>query len=74
MHMQRELFEHFHSEEHNGFLQDCGITLTNKTDGSNPTRAKEYWHGVLKKVARYGLTRIEIAYKHTYTSVCILSR
>ena len=25
--MQPELFEHFHSEEHNGFLQDCSITF-----------------------------------------------
>ena len=30
--MQPELFEHFHSEEHNGFLQDCSITLIDKTD------------------------------------------
>ena len=29
-HMQLELFEHFHSEEHNGFLQDCSITLINR--------------------------------------------
>ena len=31
-HMQRQLFEHFHSDEHNGFLQDCSITLIDKTD------------------------------------------
>ena len=59
MHLQRELFEHFHPEEHNGFLKDRSITLTNKTDGSNPTRREEYWYAVLKKVARYGLYRIE---------------
>ena len=29
-HMELELFEHFHSEEHNGFLQDCSITLIEK--------------------------------------------
>ena len=33
-HMQPELSEHFHSEEHNGFLQDCSITLIDKTEGS----------------------------------------
>ena len=48
-HMQPELSEHFHSEEHNGVLQDCSITLIDKTDGSDPTRREEYWHVVLKK-------------------------
>ena len=57
--MQPKLFEHFHSEEHNGFLQDCSITLTDKTDGSNPTRREEYWRVVLKTVAPYGLNRIQ---------------
>ena len=57
--MQPELFEHFHSEEHNGFLQDCSITLIDKADGSDPTRREEYWHVVLKAVTPYGLIRIE---------------
>ena len=58
-HMQPELFEHFHSEEHNGFLQDCSITLIEKTDGSDATRREEYWRVVLKTVAPDGLNRIE---------------
>ena len=33
-HTQPELYEHFHSEKHNGLIQDCSITLTDKTDGS----------------------------------------
>ena len=49
--MQPELFQHFHSEEYDGLLQDCGITLLDKTDGSDPTRREEYWHVVLKTVA-----------------------
>ena len=57
--MQPKLFEHFHSEEHNGFLQDCSITLTDKTDDSDPTRREEYWRVVLKTVAPYGLNRIQ---------------
>ena len=57
--MQPELFEHFHSEEHNGFLQDCSITLIDKTDDSDTTRREEYWRVVLKTVAPYGLNRIE---------------
>ena len=40
--MQPKLFEHFHSEKQNGFLQDCSITLNNETDGSDPTRWEEY--------------------------------
>ena len=58
-HIQPELFEHFHSEEHDGFLQDYSITLIDKTDGSDPTRREEYWRVVLKTVAPYGLNRIE---------------
>ena len=57
--MQPKLFEHFHSEEHNGFLQDCSITLIDKTDGSDPTRREECWRVVLKTVNPYRLNRIE---------------
>ena len=57
--MQPELIEHFHSEEDNGFLQDCSITLINKTNGSDPTRHEGHWHVVLKSVAPYRLNRIE---------------
>ena len=58
-HLQPELFEHFHSEKHNGFLQDCSITLIDKTDGSDLTRREEYWRVVPKTVAPYGLNRIK---------------
>ena len=34
-HMPPELLGHFHSEEHNGFLQDCSITLIDKTYGKS---------------------------------------
>ena len=57
--MQPELSEHFYSKGHNGFLQDCSITLIDKTDGSNPTKREEYWRVVLRTVAVYGLNRIE---------------
>ena len=50
-HMQPELFDHFHSEKHDGFLQDCSTTLTDKTDGSGPRRREEYWCAMLKTVA-----------------------
>ena len=57
--MQPELFEHFHSKEHNGFLQDFSITLTDKIDCSDLRRREEYCHVVLITVAPYGLNRIE---------------
>ena len=58
-HMQPELFEHFHSVEHNGFSQDCSITLIDETDGPDPTRWQEYWRVVLKQMTTYGLNRIK---------------
>ena len=42
-HMQLELFEHFHLEEYNGFLQDCSMTLIDKTGDSDLTRREVYW-------------------------------
>ena len=56
--MQPGLFQHFHSEGHNGFLQDCSVTLIDKTDGSDPTRREEHCRVVLKTVAPYGLNMI----------------
>ena len=60
--MQPELFEHFHSEEYNRFLQDCSITLIDKTDDSDPIKQEEYWRVFPKTVAHYGLNRIELDY------------
>ena len=57
--MQPELFEYFHSKEYNGFLQDCSITLIDKTDGLDLTRREEYWRVVLRTVVPYELNRIE---------------
>ena len=57
--MELEIFEHFHSEEFSGFLQDYRIILIDKIDVSDSTRRKEYGRTVLKTVAPYGLNRIE---------------
>ena len=57
-HMQADLFEHFASNGHNGFLEDCTITLIDKTDGADPTRREEYWRRVLKTVSPYGLNTV----------------
>ena len=53
--MQSLVFEHFSSSDHNGFLEDCSITLIDKTDGAEPTGREEYRRGVLKTVTLYGL-------------------
>ena len=39
--MQPLAFEHFSSNDHNGFLEDWSITLIDKTDGFDPTRREE---------------------------------
>ena len=57
--MQPDLFEHFHSEKHNGFLQNCSFSSTNKTDDSEPTRLEGYWRAGLRTVTSYGLNRTE---------------
>ena len=33
--MQALVFEHFSSNDHNGFSEDCSNTLIDKTDGSS---------------------------------------
>ena len=57
-HMQPELFKHFEAINYNCFLTDCSITLTDKTDGSDPTRREEYRRKILKTVAPYGLNTL----------------
>ena len=57
--MQPLIFEHFSSNDHSGFLEDCSITLIDKTIGSDPTRRAEYWRRVLKTVTSYGLNTID---------------
>ena len=53
------VFEHFSSNNHHGFIEDCSITLTDKTNASDPTRREEYWRRVLKTVTPYGLNRVD---------------
>ena len=42
--MQPLVFEHFSSNDHNGFLEDWSNTLINKTNGADSTR-----RGILEK-------------------------
>ena len=57
--MQPLVFDHFSSNDPNGFLEDCSITLIDKTDGSDPTGKEEYWRRVLKTGTPYGLNTID---------------
>ena len=43
------------TEEHNSFLQDVSVTLTDETDGSDPTKGETFWMHKFKKLAPYGL-------------------
>ena len=56
--MQLLVFEHFSSNNHNGFLEDYSIAVIDKTDGSDPTRGEVYWRRVLKTVTPYGLNTV----------------
>ena len=58
-HMQPLDFEHFSSNDHKGFLEDCSIILIDKTDGSDPTGREEYCRRVLKTVTPYVLNAID---------------
>ena len=53
--MQEHLFSHFSMVGHDGFLSDVSITFLDKTDPSDPLRAKDYWRPTLKTMIPYGL-------------------
>ena len=74
--MQPLVFEQFSSNDHNGFLEDCSITLIDKTNGADPTRREEYWRRVLKTVMPYGLNKVDWLFHldkliNSYTLSCI---
>ena len=56
--MKVDLFEHFASRGHNGSLEDCTITLTDKTDSVDLTRKEEHWRRVLKTILLYVLNTV----------------
>ena len=45
--MQQDLYEHFYSEAHNGFLGNA----IDKTDGFQPKKRDENWMRILKTLA-----------------------
>ena len=66
-HIPADLFKLFDSHEHKSILEDCTITLVDKTDGADPTRREEYLGRVLKTVSSYGLNIV-------VKKFCILAR
>ena len=57
-----DLFEHFTSHGHNLFLEDCAVTLIDKTDVVDPHRREEYWRRVTKTVT--------LCVEYCYLEVC----
>ena len=57
--LQPLVFEHFSSNDHNGFLEDYSIALIDKTNEAEPTEREEQWRGVLKTVTPYGLNMVD---------------
>ena len=53
--IQEDLFRHFSSPGHNGFMNDVSITLIGKTDPSDPLKQEDYWRRSLKNMAPFGL-------------------
>ena len=53
--MQEHLCKPFESECHSGYRDDVSIILTDKTDGSNPTKREIYSMRTLKNIATYGM-------------------
>ena len=52
---QSFLHQHFLSEGHHGLVNDCEITLIDKTDSSDPTRRECFWIRLLKTYYPLGL-------------------
>ena len=51
--------QHFLSEGHHGLVNDCEITLINKTDSSDPTKWEFFWIRLLKTYFPLGLSTEE---------------
>ena len=53
--MQQQLFQHFQSPGHAGFIEDVCVTLIGKTDPFIPTKREDYWRQTVKLLAPHGL-------------------
>ena len=53
--MQKYLLDHFLNEDHDGFLNNVEVTLTDKNDPSDPERREEFSRTKLRTLASLGL-------------------
>ena len=52
---QKFVQSHFLQPDHKGFIKDVEVRLTDKTQGSDPTKQKFYWMRTLKTLYPDGL-------------------
>ena len=52
---QKLLQCHFIQPDHKGFIKNVEVRLTDKTQGSDPTKGQFYWMRTLKTLYPYGL-------------------
>ena len=67
-------YKYFSSNGDNNFLEDQSFTLTEKTDGADPTRKEEYWRGVLKTAIPYGLNTVDLFIYLIYINLHTIAR
>ena len=53
--MKQDLYEHFYSEGHIGFLGNVSFILIDKTGGFQPKKRENYWMRTLKTLAPLAL-------------------
>ena len=52
--MQEQIFEHFNSVGHTGFLENVSVTFIDKTDLQNPEKRENYWMQALMTMVPWG--------------------
>ena len=51
----QHLLNHFYTSVHWGFLENVSLTVTDKTDPSDPLKGEDQWRSTLKTMAPFGL-------------------
>ena len=51
---QSMLHQHFLSQDHHGFEEDCDITLIDRSDATSPLDRENFWVMMLKSVSPSG--------------------
>ena len=64
---------HFNGDSHSGFLENFSITLTDKTDPSDPEKRENYWIQTLKTMVPWGLNVMGNKVDRTLTAINVQS-